>query len=330
MGHIGESKFYNTFKNYIYSERFKERIHILTQQCQFCQFNKVLKTKQLFTQNFFNAGHFNEKVCSDIIGPLNSKHFKIDPKYSKFYILTFIDVYSKAIKVYDVYDITSQTVVTCFSKYIKEFGKPESILTDNGTQYISRSFRKFCRDNVIQHNLSPRFTPQSNGLAERINFNINNILRIYRGYDIEFVLSRIHNYHNFSYHSQMKLSPFETIYYYNFLDPFKRDVKDKVKNNLEAFLKKKEESCKNFKDCELKIDDLVLVQTQTPGDKLELKYEGPYKIFRLLKGFNAVEIENSRIKRIESLRNIKPFFQKGESVVNTEKTCLFVLQQTKV
>ncbi len=153
-------------------------------------------------------------------------------------------------------------------------------------------------------------------MIERINFNINDILRIYRGKKIKFILSRINYYHNFTAHTNLKLSPFELIYNYNYLDPLKRDVSNKVYQNYKKFYEV-QDKLKITKDPQIGINDLVLVKCHNPNDKLMFKYEGPFKVIRLLEKVNAVEIENSRVKRIESIRNLKKYHQGEESVVNT-------------
>ncbi|CAI2737207.1 unnamed protein product, partial [Dicrocoelium dendriticum] len=47
------------------------------------------------------------------------------------------------------------------------FGCPETIVTDNGTQFTSATFTEFCRKCAVQYVRSPPFHPQSNGQAER-------------------------------------------------------------------------------------------------------------------------------------------------------------------
>ena len=47
------------------------------------------------------------------------------------------------------------------------FGLPETVVTDNGTGFVSQEFEEFLRKNGISHVTSAPYHPASNGLAER-------------------------------------------------------------------------------------------------------------------------------------------------------------------
>ncbi|KER27817.1 hypothetical protein T265_05236 [Opisthorchis viverrini] len=44
---------------------------------------------------------------------------------------------------------------------------PETLVSDNGSQFLSSCFQEFCRENTIPHVRSPPHNPQYNGQAER-------------------------------------------------------------------------------------------------------------------------------------------------------------------
>ena len=72
---------------------------------------------------------------------------------------------------------------------------------------------------------------------------------------------------------------------------------------------------KNF---DFKIGDLVLVKTFS-DDKLSNIFEGPYTIKTIELKNNRLQIENFRVLRWESLRNIKRFYaEEGVSVVQPD------------
>ena len=60
----------------------------------------------------------------------------------------------------------------------KQSGKSLKILrTDGGGEFTSGEFENFCRDNGIIHEIIAPYTPQHNGVAERRNITIMNIVR---------------------------------------------------------------------------------------------------------------------------------------------------------
>jgi hypothetical protein len=62
---------------------------------------------------------------------------------------------------------TAEDLVQVLCPLISTFGLPEQFVTDNGPQFVSAEFRKFCDENGIRHIRSAPYRPQTNGEAER-------------------------------------------------------------------------------------------------------------------------------------------------------------------
>ena len=60
---------------------------------------------------------------------------------------------------------------------ITRFGVPNSLISDNGLQFDSRAFRKFCSNLGIKNRFSSPVYPQGNGQAEAVNKVIVNDLK---------------------------------------------------------------------------------------------------------------------------------------------------------
>jgi ribonuclease HI/transposase InsO family protein len=99
----------------------------------------------------------------DLVGPLQkaSGGFK--------HLLVAIDKFSKWIEVRPLTSIGSEKAVACFTNIIHRFGVPNSIITDNGTQFIGKKFLDFCKDHHIRVDWAAVTHPTTNGQVERVN-----------------------------------------------------------------------------------------------------------------------------------------------------------------
>ena len=53
------------------------------------------------------------------------------------------------------------------------------IRSDNGTEYTSEKFNKFCEDAGIEHQMISPYTPQQNGVVKRKNRTIMEMARCF-------------------------------------------------------------------------------------------------------------------------------------------------------
>jgi len=53
----------------------------------------------------------------------------------------------------------------------------QALRSDNGKEYTSRQFTMFCEETCIEHQLAPLYTPQQNGVSERKNQTIMEMVR---------------------------------------------------------------------------------------------------------------------------------------------------------
>ncbi|MQL05556.1 transposase, partial [Escherichia coli] len=91
------------------------------------------------------------------------------------YFLTIIDDYSRKVWIFVIKN-KSDTFLK-FKEWHTQIGtqkesKLKFLRTDNGLEYLSEQFNKFCRDLGIQRHKTVAGTPQQNGIAERMNRTI--------------------------------------------------------------------------------------------------------------------------------------------------------------
>ena len=89
------------------------------------------------------------------------------PLFGKMY-LVLIDAHSKWIEIFPTNSCTTATVIDHLHTVFSQFGIPETILSDNGSCFVSEEFASFLVGNGIKHITSAPYHPASNGLAKRV------------------------------------------------------------------------------------------------------------------------------------------------------------------
>lgn len=133
--------------------------------CEVCVKGK--HSRKPFRDNKTISTNLLEIIHSDVCGPM-----PVNSYGGSRYFVTFIDDYSRKVFV-----ATIKKKSEVFEKFVefKQFvenqtdKKVKILRSDNGTEYLSNVFVKFLSDSGIQHQRCAPYTPQQNGLAERMN-----------------------------------------------------------------------------------------------------------------------------------------------------------------
>ncbi|CAL2257014.1 unnamed protein product [Prunus armeniaca] len=123
----------------------------------------------------WRASQILQLVHADICGPINPIS-----NSKKRYLLSFIDDYSRKTWVY--YLVEKSEAFNIFKSFKARVEKETSLSirnlrTDRGGEFISLEFTAFCNMNGIQRQLTAAYSPQQNGVAERKNRTIMNMVR---------------------------------------------------------------------------------------------------------------------------------------------------------
>lgn len=136
--------------------------------CEIC-----LKGKQCrfpFNQTGPRATEVLEVIHSDLCGPLNVRSMG-----GARYILVFVDDFTRKTFVYFLQ--SKHETVTRFAEFKalveNQCNKFIKVLhTDNGSEYCNKAFQTLLRKSGIYHRTSAPYTPEHNGLVERMNRTI--------------------------------------------------------------------------------------------------------------------------------------------------------------
>ena len=100
------------------------------------------------------------------------------PLPSGEYVLVVVDYYSRYFEVDILTSVTSPKVIESLEKIFCTHGLPQSLKTDNGTQFVSDEFERFLKKNDIDHRTSTPLWPQANGEVQRHNRSLLKTLKI--------------------------------------------------------------------------------------------------------------------------------------------------------
>ncbi len=147
--------------------------------CQACQAEQAVSPVVPFTPWMWPTRPW-VRLHIDFAGPMDGRMF-----------LVVIDAHSKWIEVFPTSSTTSAVVISCLTRLFSSFGLPETIVSDNGTCFVSAEFQQFLKQHGIRQITSAPYHPASNGLAERAVQIVKKGLRKINQGDIYVRLSRI-------------------------------------------------------------------------------------------------------------------------------------------
>jgi len=109
----------------------------------------------------------------DIIGPISPPSVK-----GHRFILAITDYFSKWAEAVPLAEVKTTNVINFIKHHVIHlFGIPRQIIHDNGPQFASQSFYRFCDKYQIQNMTSTAYNPAANGVAEAFNKTIIKLLK---------------------------------------------------------------------------------------------------------------------------------------------------------
>ena len=115
-----------------------------------------------------------ERISLGILGPL-----PVTDKGNKF-VLVITDLYSKWTEAFGVPDQEAKTIANVFlNEFVCRFGTPLQILSDQGRNFESQLFQELCKLLKIDKIRTSPLHPQSNGVVERFNRTLGNMLAMF-------------------------------------------------------------------------------------------------------------------------------------------------------
>ncbi|GJX58831.1 retrotransposon protein, putative, ty1-copia subclass [Tanacetum coccineum] len=142
-------------------------------KCESCLSGKM--TKKHFLHSKERAKDLLGSIHTDVCGP-----FRHVSRQGASYFITFTDDYSRygyvyllkhKHEVFETFKVFKNEVENQLGKTIK------AIRSDRGGEYISQEFKDYLKANGIVQQLTPPYTPQHNGVSERRNRTLLDMVR---------------------------------------------------------------------------------------------------------------------------------------------------------
>ncbi len=166
-GHPGMSRMKLTVCSRFYWSRMRKDVENWLTCCRPCSMAKRgLRQQRAPLQQEINGASF------DVIGPLPTK------VNGNRFILTMIDYFSKWAEAYALPNNKVETVADCIvNRWIAHHGIPMRIHSDNAPEFRGHIITQLKNMLSMKGTFTTPYRPQSNGLCERMNQMIENIIK---------------------------------------------------------------------------------------------------------------------------------------------------------
>lgn len=320
-GHQGVNRTYRRIREIYRWDGMYRDIKKFIKKCELCQKNKFgRKTKIPMVITTTSKTPF-EKIFLDIVGPLAVTFG------GNKYILTFQDDLTKFTIAIPIPNQESLTVATNFvTKIVCLYGIPKSVLTDQGTNFLSQIFKDVCKILKISKLQTNSFHPMSIGALERHHKFLGEYLRNFTDNDQqnwdEWIPYCMFAY-NTTPHTATKFSRYELLFgfkpeipssiqrepefrynYDNYVDELKARLQHSYQSARENILRNKEKYKyyydKNLNDKEFEVGNLVLLSNESvpkgKSKKLTPLWKGPYEVTKVTKANCEIKYTNKLLK----------------------------------
>ena len=106
----------------------------------------------------------------DVFGPLNRT------KVCNKYILVLMDYATELPEAFALRNVTAETIVNCLIEATARIVVPQEMLTDNGSNFMSKVMKKYCSMTGIKQIRTSPYHPQTDGMVEHFNATLIRLL----------------------------------------------------------------------------------------------------------------------------------------------------------
>lgn len=333
--HLALDKTLASLKEKYWFPRMRRYVKGYIGSCPECLFHKVPGGKRPGQLHSIDkVGIPFHTIHIDHLGPF------IKSGRGNCYLTVAIDGFTKYVLLRAVKTTKSEPVVRFLRDTISLVGPPVRIISDQGTAFTGKTFKRFCQEHNIIHVKNATSTPRANGQVERVNRVLTaalaSLVEDIDGRDWDCNVGRIQYSLNNTYHEATKSTPFSLLFNYEprtfsgnrlydeVLDQTEQlpDADGRRREALEEVRldQRKQQDRYNKKRAKTKDymeGDFVMVRREAPATgqsrKLCPKYKGPYVIIEKL------PYDRYRISDIPGMQRSQKFYKGIASIDSLKK-----------
>lgn len=335
-GHLGVNKTYNRVLQHFFWPGLKADVVGFCKTCSTCQ--SVGKPNQVVPPAPLRpvpaVGEPFDHVIVDCVGPLPKT------KSGNQFLLTIMCVTTRFAEAVPLRKITALSVIKALTKFFTTFGLPRVVQTDQGTNFMSRTFKQTMHSFGVTHSVSSAYHPESQGALERWHQTLKSMLSKFcyetgRDWDegVPFMVFAVRD----AIQESLGFSPAELVFGHNIRGPLKvlkeqfmstsgstASVSEfvlKCRKRLQQATTLAKEALASSQDSmkkrfdkkavvrHFKPGDEVLMLLPTFGSALSARFSGPYVVEKKVSDTNYVILtpELRRKTRLCHVNMLKPF-----------------------
>lgn len=163
--HLGTDKTKHLIQSRFTWNNIGAEIAAYVQTCGHCQHTKGRLPNRQGHLKPIPVNHYNERWGMDFVQIGDQK------------LLTMVEYFTKYPVMHIVPDYSADTVIDCLQDTFYTYGFPTYVTHDRGSAFLSEKVQKWLQKHEISSKPSTAYHPQTDGLAERFNQTIIQMLR---------------------------------------------------------------------------------------------------------------------------------------------------------
>ncbi|XP_014912289.1 uncharacterized protein LOC106962397 [Poecilia latipinna] len=170
-GHLGKHKTIARIKRCFYWPGLHKDVASFCKSCPQCQKTSTRFAARAPLQPLPIINTPFERLGMDVVGPVEKS------KSGNRFMLVITDYATKYPEVFPLKSVKAKTVAFCLVQFFSRVGFPKEILTDQGTNFMSKLLKDVYKLIGIRGLRTTPYHPQTDGLTERFNQTLKNMLR---------------------------------------------------------------------------------------------------------------------------------------------------------